>query len=203
VFGIFIDLETTGLDWHRHRVLEMAIKILDLNSGAVLDSLTESLLHPPEVFQAADPVSLKVNGWTQEESLFGKSEQEVGEKVQALFAQYQIHRNNAFFIGQNPSFDRPFFSQLVPVYRQEKLQWPYHWLDLASMYWGEKIKQLAKEQSSIPEMTRLSKDVIAFELGLAPEMKPHRAMNGVEHLIACYDVLIGFPVKRSLCRASE
>ena len=162
MLGIFIDLETTGLDWHRHRVLEIAIKILDLNSGAVIGSLSEHINHSLDVFQAADPVSLEVNGWTLEGSSTGKSESEVSRLVLELFDRVKIHRSNAFFIGQNPSFDRPFFSEIVAVYRQEKLQWPYHWLDLASMYWSMKVRQLSQETLPIPERTRLSKDVIAF-----------------------------------------
>lgn len=64
-----------------------------------------------------------------------------------------------------------------------ELGMPYHWLDLASMYWA---KVIAKKKQ-IPEELSISKDKIASVLGLPEESIPHRAVNGVNHLMLCYE----------------
>ncbi len=40
------------------------------------------------------------------------------------------------------------------------------------------------------ETMNLSKDQIAEYFGISAEEKPHRAMNGVEHLIKCYRAVV-------------
>lgn len=65
---------------------------------------------------------------------------------------------------------------------------PYHWLDLASMYW-----MVIHEEGSIKDAEiSVSKDSIARRLNLPVEEKPHRAINGVQHLIECYRALIQY-----------
>ena len=59
----------------------------------------------------------------------------------ACFARNKIKRGEAVFICQNPYFDRAFFAQLIDPDTQEKNLWPYHWLDLASMFWVEAIRR--------------------------------------------------------------
>ena len=113
-----------------------------------------------------------------------------------LFDKHDIKRGEAVFICQNPSFDRIFFSQLIDVDTQEKLLWPYHWLDLASMYWAEAIRKAKGGEEKYPWMTGCSKDKIATALELPKEVKPHRAMNGVNHLLLCYESVVGFPEKK-------
>jgi len=117
----------------------------------------------------------------------------VAEGIKASFSRNGIKRGNAVFICQNPSFDRIFFSQLIDADVQEKLLWPYHWLDLASMYWADCITKAKSGQSLLPWETGFSKDKIARALRLPPEEKPHRAMNGVDHLLLCYEAVVGFP----------
>jgi DNA polymerase-3 subunit epsilon/oligoribonuclease len=70
--------------------------------------------------------------------------------------------------------------------------WPYHWLDLASMYWALEIKKSQNLEYSLPDEILLSKDNIAKSLGLEQEAKPHRAMHGVDHLLLCYTHLVGY-----------
>ena len=102
-------------------------------------------------------------------------------------------RKKAVFICQNPSFDRGFFSQLIDPDTQEDLNWPYHWLDLASMYWAISMDKAKKQNCPFPWETGISKDLIASHYNLPAEDKPHRAMNGVDHLLICYEAVVGFP----------
>jgi oligoribonuclease len=193
VLGIFLDTETNGLNFHKHRVLEVAFQIVDILTGHNVDAFESLVLTTPEEWEKSDPASLHVNGFTWDEVSKGVSPSTVGSQIQKSFAKNGIKRGEAVFVCQNPSFDRVFFSQLVDPDLQEKLLWPYHWLDLASMYWVESIKKGATGEGNYPWETGFSKDKIAIANSLPREQQPHRAMNGVKHLLLCYKAVVGFP----------
>ncbi|SCA58414.1 Uncharacterized protein AB751O23_AB_00180 [Chlamydiales bacterium SCGC AB-751-O23] len=189
--GIFLDIESNGLDPRRHEVIEIAFVIRHLKSGETLETF-ETLAHiDKELWKLSDTESLKVNGFTYDQLKNAPNTASIGEEIHKIFTRQRIVRGQAFFICQNPSFDRAFFSKLVPIYQQEKYNWPYHWLDLASMYWGKTSDTYLQSPGKEP-LLNLSKNFIAKQLGLPPESSPHKALNGVEHLIACYEKLIGF-----------
>lgn len=193
MLGIFLDQETTGLDSFTHRVVEIACRVVDLSTGHCLASYEAVVSQGDSVWQARDLGAIEINGFTQEELRRGKTEAEIGKEIIELFTRLGIKRSYAAFICANPSFDRPFFSQIVPTYTQERLNWPYHWLDLASMYWALECVKIKELGARLPESVVLSKDSIATKLALPKEQKPHRAMQGVEHLLLCYTALVGFP----------
>lgn len=185
MLGIFLDTETNGLNPFRHVVLEIAFVIKDLVSGEILEEFVASLLHSELVWKESDPASLRVNGMSFEKVACAREPDAVGEEIVEIFERLEIRRGKALFICQNPSFDRAFFSQLVSPDLQEKNSWPYHWLDLASMFFALKFK----ERGSLWEKS-LSKDAIASTLHIEPEASPHRALQGTKHLISCYDALM-------------
>lgn len=188
--GIFLDLETSGLDPWQHRTLEAAFRLIDLSSMEELASYHQVVSQPPDVWEKRDPESIQVNGFTWEEVATGKSEADVRQDILQIFKQHQIERGNAIFICQNPSFDRAFMAQLIDTYQQERLRWPYHWLDFASMYWSLTVERSLESGLGHPSQIPLSKDAIAEACGLPKEEKPHRAMNGVDHLILLYKAVV-------------
>lgn len=192
MLGIFLDQETTGLDSYRHKLLEIAFKVVDLRSGHVALSFDSIVFQPESVWQTKDAQAIVVNGFTQEEIAKGKSEIELGREIIDLFTKLGIQRGKAVFVCQNPSFDRPFFAHLVDTYTQEKLNWPYHWLDLASMYWALEVKKAKSLGLAFADELSLSKDQIAQSFSLPKEATPHRAMRGVDHLLLCYEKVVGF-----------
>lgn len=194
MLGIFLDLETTGLDVWQHRVIEIAFKILELESGKVKESFQSVICQNEGVWEKSDPESLRINGFTWEKLSQGLHEEKAAEKIVEIFQSHGVQRNKAFYVCQNPSFDRMFFSQIISAYQQEKYHWPYHWLDLASMYWALKI-QNSRRKEGILTPINLSKDSIAKEYELEKEPRPHQAINGVDHLILCYEAVVGFPAK--------
>jgi DNA polymerase-3 subunit epsilon/oligoribonuclease len=136
---------------------------------------------------SSDTKALAINGITFEEVRNAKTHNEVCEDLAELFLTTEVHKRNAAFICQNPSFDRTFFNQIMPLETQEELELPYHWLDLASMYFARSLDvEKPINGHNLPHIIRLSKDAIASYLGIPPEKTPHRATNGVHHLIACY-----------------
>lgn len=193
MLGIFLDSETNGLNSRKHRIVEIAFKIVDVLNGEVIDTFESLVSVTQEEWAKSDPMSLKVNGFTWEEASKGLAPTLVGSQIQEKFAKNGIKRGEAVFICQNPSFDRIYFSQLVDPDVQEQLLWPYHWLDLASMYWAGSIKKGAAGLGNYPWETGYSKDKIAIAHSLPKEESPHRAMNGVKHLLLCYKAVIGFP----------
>lgn len=198
MLGIFLDTETTGLNPNRCELLEIALKILDVTNGEMKIGY-EAVVHmTEEQFEKSDPTSLQVNGFTLEMVEKGEAKEKVAQEIISLFMQQGVKRGEAVFICQNPSFDRAFFSKLIDPDRQEELNWPYHWLDLASMYWAENVQKGMAESGPFPWETGVSKDKISSVYHLSPEKKPHRAMNGVDHLIACYEAVVGFPTPTKL-----
>ncbi len=196
VIGVFLDTETNGLNPQVHKILEIACKIVDLLSGEEKESFQTIVAQPIAAWEKSDQESLRINGFTWEEMAQGMTPRQASQQIIDLFTLSGVRRKKAVFICQNPSFDRVFFSQLIDADTQELLSWPYHWLDLASMHWALTMEKAKKNQSPFPWETGFSKDSIASYYRLPGESKPHRAMNGVNHLLLCYEAAVGFPNKR-------
>ncbi len=190
--AIFLDTETTGLDPTIHRLLEIAFKIVDIPSGYEKLTYQAVVKQPKEVWEKRDPGSVEVNGFTWEKVQVGKEESIIRDEIIQIFTDLQIERKSTVYICQNPAFDRNFFSQLIDLHTQEKNHWPYHWLDLASMYWALQVKRHRDLHAPFPKELILSKNSIAQQYGLPIETNPHSALNGVDHLLLCYKAAIGF-----------
>jgi DNA polymerase-3 subunit epsilon/oligoribonuclease len=195
MLGIFLDTETNGLNASIHRILELAFRLVDLKTGEPLAAFHSLVMQPIEVWERSDQESLRINGFTFNEISKGKTIRTLSQEILQIFAHHGVKRGKAVFICQNPSFDRAFFGQLIDPDTQELLSYPYHWLDLASMYWALSLRDHRVQKGPLPWETGLSKDLIASRYNLPGEAKPHRAMNGVDHLIACYQAVVGFPEK--------
>lgn len=191
MLGIFLDIETTGLNSSRHSPIDIAIKVIQFSDYKMLGEFQSIISLTPDAWEKCDPMSLEINGFTWEKTQQGKTPDTIGKEIIAFLTSLRVQRGSSVFICQNPAFDRGFFNQLVDVYVQELLNWPYHWLDLASMYWAMQTAKLKEEGKSLPEKISLSKNEIAKAYGIPPEVTPHQAMGGVDHLIQCYRAVLG------------
>lgn len=191
MLAIFLDLETTGLDPLHHGVIDIAFEVVNINSLEVLSTYNRIVKQPLDVWEKHDPVSLGINGFTWDLVAQGTDPAEIGKEIIKLFQDLSVARGSAVFICQNPAFDRSFFTQLIDVYTQERLNWPYHWLDLASMYWTVLYQSGQKVGLPFPSKLNLSKNEIAKAYMLPAEQTPHRAINGVKHLMLCYQAILG------------
>lgn len=196
MLGVFLDTEANGLNSQVHKILELAYKIVDLKDGLLKDEYETVIAQPIEAWEKSDQESLKMNGFTWDEVAKGKTARQASQRIIDSFTAHGVRLKKAVFICQNPSFDRIYFSQLIDPDTQELLSWPYHWLDLASMFWALEMDKAKKEQGPFPWDTGISKDLIASRYKLPAEAKPHRAMNGVSHLLLCYTALVGFPLAK-------
>lgn len=188
--AIFLDIETTGLDPRQHHAIDIAFKIIDFNQRQTLITYQSVIQQDLSAWDKRDLASIEVNGYSFEDIAGGKSPEQIAHEIIRIFTHFQIARGNAFFLCQNPSFDRGFFTQIIDVYQQEKLNWPYHWLDLASMFWTTVVQKSLKEKGRLPETLNLSKNEIARVFQIPAEENPHRALKGVEHLIQCYEAVL-------------
>lgn len=189
MIGIFLDIESNGLNPRVHKPIEVALKLVELESQNEVAAYESVIQVDPSDWELSDPNSLEVNGFTYEMTKPGKTEEVVQKEIIDLFNSHHIHRDQAVYICQNPSFDRSYFSLLISPELQEKNSWPYHWLDLASMFWALQLEKQKIHGAKAPWETGISKNKIARALGLDEEANPHRAMNGVNHLIECYFAL--------------
>ena len=194
VIGVFLDTETNGLNSQIHKIVELAFKIVDLASGKPIEEYQALVAPSIEAWEKSDQESLRINGFTWDEVCKGKTARHTSQAIIDVFTRCGVRRKKAVFICQNPSFDRVFFSQLIDPDTQELLSWPYHWLDLASMYWALSMNRAKEKSGPFPWETGFSKDLIASQYKLPGEEKPHRAMNGVRHLLLCYEAVVGFPI---------
>lgn len=192
---IFLDIETTGLDPAKHRPIDIGLKVVDVTSGCYLETYQSIVKVDPDRWDLRDPTSMEVNGFTWDQIITGREIATLKADIIDMFTSLRIERGNAVFVCQNPGFDRGFFNQIVDVYTQERLNWPYHWLDLASMFWACFIQKYQKENLQVPTTMSLSKNEIAKCYGISPELKPHRALKGVEHLIQCYEAVLNVKFK--------
>lgn len=193
--AIFLDIETTGLDPLRHSPLDIAIKIVDLTEMALKGEYCSTIKVSQKKWLESDPESVKINGYDEKRACSGPDIETVREEVIAFFQKHDVSRGSSFFICQNPAFDRGFFNWIVDVYTQESLQWPYHWLDLASMYWVRYMDRHLDLGTPIPLETSLSKNSIARVYHLPEESTPHTAQNGVDHLIACFEKVFNLEIE--------
>ncbi len=187
---IFLDSEMSGLNPRKHRLLEIAFVVVDSITGERLISYESIIAQPQEIWAESDPESLRINGFTWEKCLKGKPEKVVEAEIIQSLNHLDLGEKSGVFICQNPSADRCFFSQLVSVELQEEFGWPYHWLDLASMFWALRLMEDQKETRQMRE-SHLSKNRIANFYGVPPEKEPHSAMRGVLHLMDCYNAMFG------------
>lgn len=197
--AIFLDIETTGLDPIRHRAIDIAFKIFDIANGEQKATFQSVVKLSPEMWANRDPASIEITGFTWEKISGGREATDIAQAIISLFTSLDIKRGNAVFICQNPAFDRGFFNQIIDVYTQERLCWPYHWLDLASMYWAILFQKTVQQGNPFPVELNLSKNEIANAYHLPPELLPHEAMKGVEHLIFCYESVLGTKFREQLC----
>ena len=184
---VFLDIETNGLDMEMHILVEISLIITDGNctqEECEYTSLVKPMAVGKEEFEKASaPEAMIVNGITYEMLREeGKLPTQIMIEIEDLFVKHRIFHGEAVFICQNPSFDRAFINKIFCQARMKQLKWPYHWLDLASMFFMKYFGSC----HPVPYIVSLSKDSIAHAMGLPPEEIPHRALNGVRHLMMCY-----------------
>jgi oligoribonuclease len=185
---IFFDIETNGLDPYLNVPLEIALICVEENKilfeyESVLRCSVENYI------LGSSPQALVTNGISWDDVKNAKPLEKASSDIIEFFLSHEIDRNNTVFISHNASFDKGFFYQIVSETTCEELNLPYHWLDLASMYFMFYYDWF-RSQAYGRKKIDLSKNSLADFYELGDEENPHRALNGVKHLMLCYNKLM-------------
>lgn len=163
------DVETTGLDWEVHEIIEIGLIVARQPDLKIVDELDVKVR--PENIAAADPQALEVNGYSEEDWENSVSLKEAMER-------YQEKTRDSIFLAHPLTFDFNFIDR---AFKKTGVENPmdYHQLDLFSMAW-----LATKDDELLP---KVSLRALTEYFGLEPEPHPHRAINGAR---LAYQILV-------------
>lgn len=167
---VFIDLETTGLDFDRHEIIEVACLVVDTKTLKIKKRFHRKVV--PEHLETADSSALKLVGFSPKA---WKRAQPLKQVIKVL----NRLAPGGIFTGWNVSFDRPFLEKSA----REKdmiLNFDYHWIDVMSLFYEESF--------SNKDIKRLNLGHVCEVLGIKRK-DAHTAMGDVETTLAVYRYL--------------
>lgn len=177
----FIDIETSGLDPHKHEILSFA--------AIVRSPLGDRAAHfkiRPEHIETAEAQALSVNGYTPE-----KWADAISTDVAAPAIEHALERS--ILVGHNVAFDIAFIREFLKKYRPESLQRLGRMRSLDTM-------TLAYEHLAPCGLDSLSLMDICNFLGISNEGE-HDALTDVRRCMSVYDTLLrSSPIRRFLWR---
>lgn len=162
------DVETTGLDFHIHEIVEIGLIVVDQTNLKIIDEWNAKV--KPRHIKTAAASAIKVCGynkldWTNAMSL--KDAMEI----------YSKKTKNAIFLAQNSFFDWSFISEAFKDTGVEDYT-DYHRVDLFSIGWSK--------QKDFPRFKEFSLSGMCRYFRIPEEPMPHRAVNGARK---AYEVL--------------
>jgi len=187
---VIVDLETTGLDPSIHEVIEIGAVRVDQES-LELEALFQAKIQPQHL-EVADPISLKVNGYTPEKWA------DAVNPVNAWASFFAFSRQSVFCSYSN-IFDWSFTKTPVEALyafsenRDIRRFGPFerHLIDIPSVAYG-----------ILGPMAKMGKNDVAKALGLGPEAEPHGALNGALHALETLRMLRKYQEVRNVLKAA-
>lgn len=161
----FIDIEATGLNLREHEVIEIGVVITDPELN-IIEEFDVKI--KPEHIESADPVSLKVSQYNEED--WGSAVSL--EEAMKVFA---MKVEDCIMVGHNVAFDAGFIEH---AFNKTGIQNPmhYHKLDTVSVAWAK--------MHNDPELERFS----LHELCLKFDIKNERAHTALSDARATYEL---------------
>lgn len=167
---VFVDIETTGFDFLKHEIIEIACLVVDPQTLEVKGEYCTKV--KPEHLETADPEALRYNNYSEERWFQAKPLKEVLKEINRFAP-------GGMFVGHNVSFDRLFIEKAV----REKgisLNFDYHWLDTASIAYQKLFR--GKE----PKKLKLTH--VCEALGI-PHAEAHTALGDAKLTLEVYRYL--------------
>ncbi|MEL7339706.1 MAG: 3'-5' exonuclease [Bacteroidota bacterium] len=98
----YVDVETTGLDWQKHEIIQIAILVENQKTGKQIE-LWSTRIKPSHI-ETADEIALEINGYKANPELWDDApvfDKKLGEKIQEkleghLLAGHNFKFDNAF-----------------------------------------------------------------------------------------------------------
>lgn len=134
---VFIDIETTGLDRHKHEITEIGCIIVNGESFEIIEEYSAKV--KPLHIRTADPRALKISGYLPEKWKDAKRIKEVLQKISEMSEEGMI-------AGWNIAFDWAFIEENFKKLKIES-SFNYHKIDVqaiayAKLYKNKNIKSL-------------------------------------------------------------
>lgn len=174
----FIDIETTGLDVHRHEIIEIGLvvarQIPQEGRGPRIEVVDEvEVKVRPERIEDAQPKALEINGYTPEA---WKDALSLTEALKVIASKTK----KAIIVGHNFAFDWAFLNEgfLKTGVRHEM---HYHRLDTLPMAFAKLYHE--------PAVQAFSLSSLATYFGVVNE-DPHTALADVRTTVAIYEKLL-------------
>lgn len=124
----FVDIETTGLDPRTHEIIELGVVLARIKDDVLeVTGQLDLKIHPTHI-ETADPVALRVNGYTEADWLFGVS-------IEDALKTFAEKTAGAIFVAHNATFDYGFIETNLKRYNIEN-KMHYHKLDTISIAFG-------------------------------------------------------------------
>ena len=139
----FIDLETTGLDFTKHEIIEIGC-VITTPRLKVIEKFEIKI--KPKRIKNADPVSLKITHYNKKDWRQASS---LENAIQILLKKV----NDCIMIGQNVSFDSGFLEYNFAK-KNLKNSMHYHKLDTISVAWAKLHKNKNMKHFSLREMCK-------------------------------------------------
>jgi DNA polymerase III subunit epsilon len=176
----FIDTETTGLDYSQHEVIEFAVQCV--KDGR--ETFRGVWKIRPEHVENAEPIALKVNGYTPEAWGDAQTMSEIGPLILDVLKDHVI-------VGHNVSFDLDMLKANLERARVVGPKLPHRQIDTVT---------LAYEHLTPLGLTSVSLDKIRAFLGWTVH-KHHDAMTDVTDARRVFDLLWRMgPLRRLILR---
>lgn len=153
------DVETTGLDFRVHEIVDVGLVLVDQTTLDVVDTFSSKV--QPTNLVTATQKALEVNG-------YNAIDWQNAPSLVDVLAAYSAKTVGAVFAAHNVTFDWGFIDE---GFRKARVQnrMDYHRIDMLTLAWSRLRNKGLK---------KLNQNAVAEFLGVAPEPAIHSGING-------------------------
>jgi DNA polymerase III alpha subunit (gram-positive type) len=164
---VICDIETTGLNFKTHEIIELGAIVINQSSLEVIDTLDMKI--KPTHIETASKRAMEVNGYNE-------LDWEHAESLRTAMIALTTKAKSAIFCSQNVCFDHGFVKEAFDKTSVTDFM-DYHRIDLFTLSWVL-LRNTDLEYFNLKSVTEYLK--------LEPEPEPHCAFNGA---LNAYEVL--------------
>jgi len=176
----FIDIETTGILFGYHELIEVAAIRTSPDAGNVKQIWQKKIR--PRYPDRITPYARELNGFTLEEWV------DAPYSSVLIWDEFYNFAEGCFAVCHNPSFDRAFLSITAAEHGVVDLGLDYHWIGTESLGWPLFLRGIIAK----PSLGELCKF-----FGIPEEPIPHRAIEGAKRCREVYKLLVACLVVNS------
>lgn len=169
---LFVDLETTGLDFDKHEIVEIGCLLVDGRSLEILNKYHARI--NPEHLETADPEGLKISGYSEDKWKDAKPLKKALKEIVKLAPE-------AMIAGWKVDFDWWFLDKYLKKFRI-KHNFDYHLIDVISIAYSHFRVENQPEELSLGDVCKLLK------VSIHKKHRQGEGHNAMDDIIATYRV---------------